>query len=193
MGTSYARWKPLQTLLQNMKSTSTVSIPATAPSSVANSVLRHQLAGQDFGAPGVYDYIGEICEAQGFANDGMDNWDKEALIRNLANLLTTKSNSFTVWGEAQVIRKNPRNTNYGVFEPGDQVMGEKRFESQVERYVLPGKDGTPGNANVTASGAPTRPRYRLTSGPVSGVFGTFRRWTECVRSPSSRCWAITPE
>ena len=80
-------------------------------------------------------------------------WDKESLLlRNMAGCLTTKSNTFGVWGVAQAIKKSAKNTNGGKFEAGDQVLGEKRFYALIERYVWPGRDGMPGNAHVSNAG-----------------------------------------
>ncbi len=141
---SAERWKPLQALVENC------DYPGTsgAPSSLVNNILNYSFAGIDFGAQGRYDYVGELCEVQGFADQGGTDWNREGLIRNLANLLTTKSNSFTVWGIAQVVRKSGKNTGYGAFEAGDRIVGEKRFQALVERSVWPGVDGVPGNATT---------------------------------------------
>jgi hypothetical protein len=138
------RWKPLQALLKNS------DYPGTSgnPSTLAENVLNYAFTGVDFGAQGRYDYVGELCEVRGFADQGGNAWEREGLIRNYANLLTTRSSSFTVWGMAQIIRKAPANSNYGAFEPGDRVVGEKRFQAQVERSVWPGVDGVPGNGTA---------------------------------------------
>jgi hypothetical protein len=139
------RWKPLQALLENS------DYPGTsgAPSPVVDNVLNYRFAGVDFGARGRYDYIGELCEIQGFADAGTEDWLKEGLIRNYANLLTTRSNSFTVWGIAQIIRKSPSGSNHGTFESGDRIVAEKRFRAEIERAVWPGVDGVPGNGSAT--------------------------------------------
>lgn len=153
-----ARFLPLQAVFQNMLPATTVSgAPPSAPSVVVGHVLNHDLAagGKDYGAPGRYDYVGELCEVRGVADEtaGTSDWEKEALVRNLANCLTTQSNVFCVWGVGQTVRKNPRNAAHGTFEPGDVVTGEKRFQAVVERYVWPGVDASPGNAHVGGSGS----------------------------------------
>lgn len=169
------RWVPLQAVFQNMRPDTTVtggttSLNAGDASTVVQNILNHTLAtgGHDFGAQNRYDYIGELCEIAGVADTGATNWDKEALIRNLANILTTKSNTFCVWGAAQAVKKKPGNTNYGSFESGDIVTGEKRFRAIVDRYVWPGRDGVPGNGHTTSGGSydslaspPTDPTARL--------------------------------
>jgi hypothetical protein len=161
------RWQPLQAVFQNMSGPSTVPIPATSPSTVVTNILNHTLAsgtqvGVDFGAVGLYDYPGEVCEILGVADSGGSDWDKEALVRYVASNLTTKSNVFSVWGVAQTVKKNPVNNNaanQGTFElkangatADDMVSGERRFQAVVERYVWPGNDSIPGQGHVNAGG-----------------------------------------
>lgn len=145
---SLSRWQPLQGLLLNMSGVS----GTTSPSPTVTNILNHTTAGVDFGAPGVYDYVGEICEISGVSNTGASDWDKEAIIRNLAGSMTTKSNVFSVWGIAQTVKKRSSNTAYGTFEAGDVITGEKRFQAIVERYVWPGNDASSGNAHTSSAG-----------------------------------------
>lgn len=100
---------------------------------------------------GPFRWVGEVCEVPGVADTGATEFDKELLLRNLASLMTTQSNTFGIWGAAQSVKKRPSNSKYGEFEPGDLVTGERRFYAVVERYVWPGKDGVPGNAKVDPS------------------------------------------
>ena len=129
------RTLPMQALFKNM-------VPDSQLVTLANHVVNHNLSGLDWGAPGQYDYIGELCEVAGVADTGTTNWQKEVIIRNLANVLTTQSNTFKVYGLAQVVnvQKKAGNTNYAAVEAGDTVTvnGEKRFESVIERSVWPG-------------------------------------------------------
>lgn len=99
----------------------------------------------------VFDYVGELAEVAGYAK-GSTSWEKESFLRNMASCLTTQSNTFGVWGIAQTVRKATRNVTFDQFEPGDSVLGEKRFFALVERHVWPGKDGVPGNAHVDSDG-----------------------------------------
>ncbi len=158
------RWQPLQALFQNMPNAT--STTGDAPSSVVTNIINHSVSGQDFGVlgkAGVYDYPGEICEIAGVADTGTTDWDKEVLIRNLASSITQHSNVFSVWGVGQTIRKNPANNvvaNQGIFETraggaaaDDSIVGERRFEAVVERYVWQGNDSTAGNGHVPASGS----------------------------------------
>ena len=168
-----ARFVPLQALVQNMQSASTVigATPPIAPSALVNAITQNTLApvgGTNYGATSVYDYDGEICEIAGVSdvdangNPAGTDWDKESIIRNLASSITTKSNVFSVWGVAQTVKKNPANNNptrQGVFETrsngataDDIVTGEKRFEAVIERYVWSGIDASPGNGHVSGSG-----------------------------------------
>ena len=140
------RTLPMQALFKNM-------VPDSQLLQMAKNVVTHNLSGLDWGARGQYDYIGELCEVAGVADSGNTNWQKETIIRNLANLLTTQSNTFKVYALAQVVsvQKKAGNTDYGAVETGDTVTvnGEKRFESVIERSVWPGVDGVPGNAHAT--------------------------------------------
>jgi hypothetical protein len=144
---TFSRWQPLQGLLENMP-----GAVGSTQSSVATNILNHATTGVDFGATGVYDYPGEICEIAGVADSGSTDWDKETIIRNLASSITTKSNVFSVWGVAQTVKKRATNTGYGSFENGDTVTGEKRFEAVIERYVWPGNDNIGGNGSVSGPG-----------------------------------------
>lgn len=161
------RFVPIQALVQNMKPSSTVfgSGRPSVPSAVARAITRRTLSssgGISYGAPEAYDYEGEIAEIEGVADSGATDWERESLIRNLASSMTTKSNTFSVWGVAQAVKKNPANTtasNRGIFETrstgaaaDDLVVGERRFQAVVERYVWPGADSAPGNARVNNSG-----------------------------------------
>jgi hypothetical protein len=156
---------PLEALFEN--TVPSAALP-TLMANIANGTFSSGTsAGQAFGSLGdqhpQYNYIGQLCEIAGVADGtytpgGVNGtkWEKEALIRNLANLLTTQSNTFHLWGAAQAVNvaKASGNTNYGVYQPGDTVtvLGEKRFESVIERSVWPGVDGVPGNGNVATTG-----------------------------------------
>ena len=139
------RLVPLQALFTNT--------PASA--GVAQNIVNHTLAagGSTYAGDGkFYNYPGEICEIKGVADSGATDWDKEATIRNLASTLTTKSNVFSVWGVAQTVKKLSAHKDYGSYEPGDVVTGEKRFQAIVERYVWPGADGVVGNGHTGSGG-----------------------------------------
>ncbi len=98
-------------------------------------------------------YIGELTEIEGYLRDSdATEFQNEELLRNMAGCLTTKSNTFGLWGVSQVVKKLPGNTDWSTFEDGDLVLGEKRFHAVIERYIWPGRDGMPGNAHVNLRG-----------------------------------------
>jgi hypothetical protein len=132
------RIKPIVAVFKNL--------PGLDVESVANEVANYQQDGQFF------DYVGEIANLGALAPKSDSTWAREAALRNMAGVLTTKSNTFGVWGVAQVVKKIPGNVHDDRFESGDQVQAEKRFYALVERYVWPGRDGMPGNAHVANSG-----------------------------------------
>lgn len=187
------RWQPLQAVFQHMSPASTVSSGANTASTVVDNIVNHRLAagGNDFGAPGKYDYLGEVCEIAGVADTGATDWDKEQIIRYVAPNLTTQSNVFSVYGVAQTLRKLPSHTNYGSFEGGDVITGEKRFVAVVERYVWPGIDSTAGNGHVDSSG-----RYdslsanRTTPGSVPD-YAAASAW-EKIDGPDGPTYPVDP-
>jgi DNA uptake protein ComE-like DNA-binding protein len=69
------------------------------------------------------------------------------LMREVIGTTTTQSNVFSIWIVAQSIKKNLKNTNPNIFEPGDNITGETRRRYIIERHIDYGKDGVPGNAN----------------------------------------------
>ena len=162
-----SRWRPLQSVFQNMEPNTTVSSNSPTPSSIVGNIINHTSAVGGLsvaetggsGYPPVYDYVGELCDINGVVGattpsgptDNAGEWAAEGLIRNVANLVTTKSNTFTVWGIAESVQKSPSNTNYGVFESGDTIQSTKRFSSTIERYVWPGVDGVPGNGAINSA------------------------------------------
>ena len=174
------RDKPLRAVFENM---------TASPATIATNIVNHKNAagGVDFGIPGALDYVGEICEVEGVADNGTTAWEKEFLVRNLSGLITTRSNAFRVIGVAQTLRKNPSSTNYGVYEVGDAVTGETRFEAVVERYMWQGKDGHEGNAHVRPSDA----RYDRVLTPSPGFSGgTGPMTAPAYGSGSSARWEL---
>ncbi len=98
--------------------------------------------------------IGDVTRLNGYRRGDRDatQFEHEELLRHMAGCLTTRSNTFGIWGAAQVVKKARGHLKWGEFEDGDRVLGEKRFYAVVERYLWPGKDGVPGNAHVDARG-----------------------------------------
>jgi hypothetical protein len=152
---------PLQALFENMyrgtvQITSTSAISGNNSKTLASNVVNQVPSSTTFSGP--YKFAGEICEVAGVADDtGLNEWDREAVVRNLGSLITTRSNAFSVWGVAQTVKKIPKNlagagANPNQFQSGDQVTGEKRFHAVIQRYVWPGVDGVVGNGQTGAGG-----------------------------------------
>jgi hypothetical protein len=99
-----------------------------------------------FGIVGAYDSIGEICEVLGMDNGAAVNEaDKEAIIRRIADLITVRSNTFTIWIIAQSVKEptGAAGQVVGTFQAGtDLITGEVRAQVVVERYeTAPGAAG----------------------------------------------------
>ena len=133
-----ARRKPLEAVFKYLRSDSDVK-------NLVDGIIDYQKDEQ------VFDYIGELSNAAGYDVAGTQ-FAKEELLRHMAGSLTTKSNTFGVWGVAQVLQKVQKNREYDRFEKGDRVLAEKRFYALVERYIWAGRDGLPGNAHVSSAG-----------------------------------------
>ncbi len=133
------RTKPVEAVFKNLRSDESVESFVSALSAAQK---------ENF-----FRYVGEISEVEGYQK-GPDStqFENEEYLRNMIGCLTTKSNTFGVWGVGQVIKKTPGNEQWDRFEDGDLVQGEKRFFAIVERYIWPGKDGVPGNAHVNSQG-----------------------------------------
>ncbi|MEM9479329.1 MAG: hypothetical protein AAGA58_06665 [Verrucomicrobiota bacterium] len=133
------RTKPLEGVFKHLRSDAQIE-------SLLASIVEYQADNS------VFEYIGEVSEVSGYRGDGGTAFERESLLRNMAGCLTTNSNTFGMWGVAQTVAKARRNENYGQFESGDTVTGQKRFFAIIERYIWPGKDGIPGNAHVDEGG-----------------------------------------
>lgn len=131
------RSKPLEAVFSNL--------PGINAAALAKEAAEYQTDDRAFA------YVGELANLRA-ATPGATQWDREFALRNMAGCLTTRSNTFGVWGVAQVVQKLNRNMDYGRFERGDEVRAEKRFYAVVERYIWPGRDGVPGNAHTNGVG-----------------------------------------
>ncbi|HXI83512.1 MAG TPA: hypothetical protein VNL17_05410 [Verrucomicrobiae bacterium] len=106
------------------------------------------------GRDGIFDTAGEICEVNGLDNGGGNDFDREAVIRRIANDITVRSSMFTVWVWAQSIKDVDGNGQYnppanpppGMATGNDFITGEVKAQAVVERYENP-----PGSG----------PRYRI--------------------------------
>lgn len=79
---------------------------------------------------------GQVCEVQGLADGGGLKAAREAPAQEILNLVTPRSDTFTIWAFAQTIKKVqkvPKN-----FIPGtDLVTGEVKAQAVVQRYEDP--------------------------------------------------------
>lgn len=99
-----------------------------------------------------FDYIGELTNVPDHDGSASTQWLKETPLRNMAGVLTTRTNTFGMWGVAQTIKKSTRNPTHDAFEIGDRITGEKRFFALIERYLWTGRDGVPGNGHLSNGG-----------------------------------------
>ena len=127
------RTQPLKAVFRYLRDDSEIE-------SFVENILDWQNGGRAF------EYVGQLSEVKGYA-EGASTWEQEMLLRNMANCLTTQSNTFGVWGVAQTVTKSPQSELYDQFEENDKVAAEKRFYALIERYIWPGRDGVPGNGH----------------------------------------------
>lgn len=134
------------------------------------AIQSHLAANGPFVLPG---QLAEVPAVNSYTYSGvpLSGRSRNDLMRQVVGATTTQSNVFSIWITAQTIRKNPRNTQYGVFETGDTVTGETRRRYIIERHLDYGKDGVPGNAVspgpdgvVGTADDPTDPVYHPTMG-----------------------------
>lgn len=109
-----------------------------------------------------FDTIGEICQVAGLEDGATNDAAAEKLIRAIANNITVRSNTFTIWAYAEIIKDVNKNQT---FEPAtDQITGAQFLKAVVERVEVP-------------SATPTNVRYRVKYisypdfGGASGVGG----------------------
>lgn len=142
-GPSTQRLVPLKALLNSMN---TVISPATEAQHIYQDIPADRdnmdTYGMRNGRDGIFDTIGEICEIKGIADDvTLSEADKEAVIRRIANLITVRSNTFTIWVLAQSIKQPNIATRLqpiGTFDPTvDLITGDVRAQAVVERYENP--------------------------------------------------------
>ncbi|HUI08248.1 MAG TPA: hypothetical protein VL486_14710 [Verrucomicrobiae bacterium] len=144
------RLVPLEALLSTVVPSGSLQVLAQ---NIYNRVYKPVApTGDLFGNSTVYDTIGEICEVQGMDNGQTREADKEAIIRRIANLITVRSNTFTIWIIAQSIRDRTDAGTLGKFDVGtDVIAGEARAKVVVERVQNPGPDGIYGTIDDTVS------------------------------------------
>jgi hypothetical protein len=142
------RQRPLLALLSSMSAV--IAVPATALNIYNDDVsVRSDTYGMsDPSGGGIFDTIGEVCEV--LPTSAANQADKEQAIRRIGNLITVRSNTFTIWVLAQSI-KQPQGATLGTFTPGvDVITGDVKAQAVVERY-----ESSPGTVN-----SPVRYRTR---------------------------------
>jgi hypothetical protein len=89
-------------------------------------------------ANGAFTTAGQLCEVIGLADGGtaVPKATRELPAQEILNLVTPRSNTFTIWCVAQSVKKVDKTVaNLGYFTPGvDVVTGEAKVRATVERY-----------------------------------------------------------
>lgn len=120
------RQKPLEALLGNR-----VSNPAALASNIAN----RSTSGASFGPPDMFVYPGQICQVNGITNGGANEYERESLPRDLADIVTTQCDDYRVFAIGQAGRQQPD----GRFVVSSTV----RAEATLSRSPDTGRDGYP--------------------------------------------------
>ena len=138
-----ARLVPLKALLNS------VGLAANAPDIYSDSTsVRNDCYGmkQTTGA-GAFDTIGEICEISSLANGQATQAGMEATIRRIANLITVRSNTFTIWVLAQSIEPPPdQPSGHSIrhLRARTRSLAKLRAQAVVEQYkTTPGTPNSP--------------------------------------------------
>jgi len=129
----------LSAVLLNARKSSTVEtakLNATETAAIADAIFHRTLAikktvgsktlleGKQYGYTSGYDSPGEVVEIQGVADGGEES---EELVRSISNLLTTRSNVFSVYSIGQAIKQTPAGKLL--------ITAEQRQHSMLERYL----------------------------------------------------------
>lgn len=145
-----ARIPPLSALIDNTAVNFSTSLTSGTGSNV--DIIAKRIANRTF-APGnsyanlpAYLTPGEICEVSNlvyfsdnvgsvFFTQRPSKTRRQQLIRRISNLITTRSNTFTIWAMAQSIKDVDQN---GLYDPppagNDLITGEVKVQAIVERY-----------------------------------------------------------
>ena len=149
---SVSRLAPLKSALKGVQVSTSYdaagnAITTTVDEAALATAINTYLAG--LGRP--FMLPGEICNVPEVANYLYSGGNPGAksrndLVRQIAGNLTTRSNTFSIWAIGQVIKKAAGNTDYGVFQTGDTIVGESKWNVLLERRLDFGADGIPGNS-----------------------------------------------
>lgn len=113
-----------------------------AGSSIDEAAVVTAIRNEDAARNG-YAYVGEVSE--GLPSFGSNQWQQEALVRNLVGQLDVRANTFGVWGIGQAVKQLP--------DGSLKVLGEQRFHATVLREIWPGIDGQHGYAKADSIGS----------------------------------------
>lgn len=102
------------------------TINATDAAAKALNIYNRVLAsdGKQYGYAQGYDSAGEVVEIEGIADDGEKS---EELYRQIANLLSTRGNVYSVYSIGQALQQAPSGKL--------SVVAEQRLQAMVERYA----------------------------------------------------------
>jgi hypothetical protein len=127
---SQQRIAPLNALLNSS---------GTLPGSIYSVTLNTPPALPSAFAPSVFTTAGQVCEVQGLADGTGLKSAREATARAILNIITPRSDTFTIWAIAQGIKKVQLTAkNAKVFDPtSDLITGEVKVQAVVQRYEDP--------------------------------------------------------
>lgn len=124
------RIKPLEALLGNR-----VSNPSTLADSIAAGPHSSGLPSD------LYVYTGQICDVPGLADSGADEYIKEALPRDLADLVTTQCSDYRVFIVAQALKKTPVGTIVPTATHRAEVTLSRTVDAGAQTYSFGELDG----------------------------------------------------
>ncbi len=156
--TNVSRRLPLESVLSGVWINQTISGVGTNATFTNGSVVDASAIAQAIESylrtNGPLRMPGEICNVPEVADRrATNNPTRNDLVRQIVGALTTQGNVFSVWTVGQTVNKKPANTDFGEFEPGDNVLAEVRLHFIIERYLDPGTDNVYGNsANAGTDG-----------------------------------------
>jgi hypothetical protein len=150
---------PLQALINATSESNQVAFynggngPGTNVENIAKYIATRTLSSNSlsayspYGDSPAYFTPGEVCETRdleffkdvvhttGVYNDRPSKNRRQQLIRRISNLVTARSNTFTIWAMAQSIKKVDQSslTTFDASK-GDLITGEVKVQAIVERY-----------------------------------------------------------
>ena len=118
------RARPLEALLGDRVSN---------PESLSRSIASAAGSGKSIGPDDMFVYPGQICQVPGVTGAAADETDREALARDLADIITTQCDDYRVFVIAQPLRQAPD----GTFTP----LATARLEATISRSPDEGGGG----------------------------------------------------